>query len=455
VKALSSTTNPLTMSKTNEGTSEKEFVLIEKILTQSSWAEETDEVNERDEKPRQAWAVQSYDDAPSIASIQAEEAKKASEAAAKKGPYRPPQPKPAPSYDYERSYDPPPRSERPPRERHPVPTEPPFTAFVGNLSYDITEQHLEEFFSELGVVNVRLMRDPGNKPKGFGYVEFSSAKGLSMALEADDTEFVNNRKLNVDVAKPPAKLNTSWGPGNREGGNRPFGQRDRDDRSSWGPGSRDTNRPSSSSFRTGTTSNYKPPSVERPKLNINPPAQKPEPRELAKPKGSAENPFGTAITDTVITKMNNLAKERLEKEMERDAKRKAEEEKRRDSERPRQTLRGSDSGPSQPQPQSQSSWRSNNNAPKTTSSFSPREPNRGSDRKPGRTPVQIDSEGFREQGHGRPKEHRELPTGSAARASQNEALSKQNHKKTEQPTQISKGADKPQNRYAGLEEEEI
>ena len=33
------------------------------------------------------------------------------------------------------------------REDLPLPTEPPFTAFVGNLAFDLTEREIEEFFS--------------------------------------------------------------------------------------------------------------------------------------------------------------------------------------------------------------------------------------------------------------------------------------------------------------------
>ena len=36
----------------------------------------------------------------------------------------------------------------PMREDLPLPTEPPFTAFVGNLAFDLTERDIEEFFSE-------------------------------------------------------------------------------------------------------------------------------------------------------------------------------------------------------------------------------------------------------------------------------------------------------------------
>ena len=39
----------------------------------------------------------------------------------------------------------------PPREDLPLPTEPPFTAFVGNLAFDLNEPDLEEFFAGLKV----------------------------------------------------------------------------------------------------------------------------------------------------------------------------------------------------------------------------------------------------------------------------------------------------------------
>ena len=39
----------------------------------------------------------------------------------------------------------------PPREDLPLPTEPPFTAFVGNLAFDLNETDLEEFFAGLKV----------------------------------------------------------------------------------------------------------------------------------------------------------------------------------------------------------------------------------------------------------------------------------------------------------------
>jgi RNA recognition motif-containing protein len=39
----------------------------------------------------------------------------------------------------------------PPREDIPIPTQPPYTAFVGNLAFDLTENELVQFFSGIKV----------------------------------------------------------------------------------------------------------------------------------------------------------------------------------------------------------------------------------------------------------------------------------------------------------------
>ena len=43
------------------------------------------------------------------------------------------------------------RQAYPPREDLPLPTQPPYTAFVGNLAFDLTEHDLETFFDGLKV----------------------------------------------------------------------------------------------------------------------------------------------------------------------------------------------------------------------------------------------------------------------------------------------------------------
>ena len=39
----------------------------------------------------------------------------------------------------------------PPREDLPLPTQPPYTAFVGNLSFDLTDSEFEGFFADYKV----------------------------------------------------------------------------------------------------------------------------------------------------------------------------------------------------------------------------------------------------------------------------------------------------------------
>jgi RNA recognition motif-containing protein len=71
--------------------------------------------------------------------------------------------------------------------------------FVGNLSYSVTSEQLNELFSSHGsVVEAKVIEG-----KGFGFVEMSSVEEADAAKEAlNGTEFVG-RTLNVDKARPP------------------------------------------------------------------------------------------------------------------------------------------------------------------------------------------------------------------------------------------------------------
>jgi translation initiation factor 4B len=69
-----------------------------------------------------------------------------------------------------------------PREDLPLPTAPPFTAFIGNLAFDLTEQDLGEFFGTTNIKSVKIIKDREEKPKGFGYIEFVDLDGLKDAL---------------------------------------------------------------------------------------------------------------------------------------------------------------------------------------------------------------------------------------------------------------------------------
>ncbi|KAL5397322.1 hypothetical protein PMIN06_002710 [Paraphaeosphaeria minitans] len=89
------------------------------------------------------------------------------------------------------------------REELPLPSKPPYTAHLGNLSFDATEGDVNDFFADCEVTNVRIVEDKlERKPKGFGYAEFGSVEGLKKALDLSGTQF-QGRNIRVSVAEPP------------------------------------------------------------------------------------------------------------------------------------------------------------------------------------------------------------------------------------------------------------
>jgi len=76
--------------------------------------------------------------------------------------------------------------------------------YVGNLSYDTTDQELEQSFSEFGeIASATVVRDRDtNRSKGFGFVEFVQAADAQKAMEAMNGKDVNGRSLKVDEARP-------------------------------------------------------------------------------------------------------------------------------------------------------------------------------------------------------------------------------------------------------------
>ena len=88
------------------------------------------------------------------------------------------------------------------REQLPLPSKPPYTAHLGNLSFDATEGDVQDFFAACQVNSVRIIEDKmERKPKGFGYVEFGSLDGLKKALDLSGTQF-QGRNIRVTVADP-------------------------------------------------------------------------------------------------------------------------------------------------------------------------------------------------------------------------------------------------------------
>jgi len=77
------------------------------------------------------------------------------------------------------------------------------TLFVGNLSFNATEDSVWEFFGDHGVKHVRLPtdRDTG-RPKGFGYVQFEDIDGAKKAFEALSGSELDGRSIRLDYSQP-------------------------------------------------------------------------------------------------------------------------------------------------------------------------------------------------------------------------------------------------------------
>jgi cold-inducible RNA-binding protein len=76
--------------------------------------------------------------------------------------------------------------------------------FVGNLSFNTTENDLQDTFSAHGTVteaNLMMDRTTG-RPRGFGFVTMSTAEEAQKAVEALNGTSLDGRALTVNIARP-------------------------------------------------------------------------------------------------------------------------------------------------------------------------------------------------------------------------------------------------------------
>jgi RNA recognition motif-containing protein len=92
--------------------------------------------------------------------------------------------------------------------------------YVGNLSYQVTEEAVNDIFSEYGTVKrVQLPVDrESGRIRGFGFVEMSSEAEETAAIDALDGAEWMGRDLKVNKAKPREERPASGGWKNRNGG---------------------------------------------------------------------------------------------------------------------------------------------------------------------------------------------------------------------------------------------
>jgi len=76
--------------------------------------------------------------------------------------------------------------------------------YVGNLSYEVTEEELRQEFAAFGeVTSVTIITDKyTGRPKGFGFVEMASVSEGQAAIAGLNGKTLKDRALNVDAARP-------------------------------------------------------------------------------------------------------------------------------------------------------------------------------------------------------------------------------------------------------------
>ena len=91
--------------------------------------------------------------------------------------------------------------------------------YVGNLSFDTTEEDLRQSFTAFGeVTSVNVIKDKfSGKSRGFAFVEMASDETGKAAIQGLHETELQTRKLTVSVAKP----RTEGGGGGGGGGRRP------------------------------------------------------------------------------------------------------------------------------------------------------------------------------------------------------------------------------------------
>ena len=101
--------------------------------------------------------------------------------------------------------------------------------YVGNLSYDVTEEELQQEFMAYGeVASVSILTDKfSGRPKGFGFVEMESKSEAEAAITGLNSKTLKERTIVVNEARP--RVDNRGGGGGYGGGrgDRPGGGRQR------------------------------------------------------------------------------------------------------------------------------------------------------------------------------------------------------------------------------------
>lgn len=76
--------------------------------------------------------------------------------------------------------------------------------YVGNVSYDSTDESLKAAFEQFGAVeSATILKDrETGRSRGFGFVEMSNDDEAQAAIEGMDGKELDGRELRVNEARP-------------------------------------------------------------------------------------------------------------------------------------------------------------------------------------------------------------------------------------------------------------
>jgi len=92
--------------------------------------------------------------------------------------------------------------------------------YVGNLSYEVTEEELQQEFMAYGeVTSVSILTDKiSGRPKGFGFVEMASKSEAEAAIADLNGKILKERTIVVNEARPRTDSRSGGSYGDRRGG---------------------------------------------------------------------------------------------------------------------------------------------------------------------------------------------------------------------------------------------
>ena len=93
--------------------------------------------------------------------------------------------------------------------RSAIPRNPPSkTLFIGNMSFELSDQDLNDLFREIkNVLDVRVAIDRRTgQPRGFAHADFTDVQSAELALQKLEGKELYGRRLRIDYSSPSARV---------------------------------------------------------------------------------------------------------------------------------------------------------------------------------------------------------------------------------------------------------